>query len=527
MKKLFFSIEVWCVLLYPLLSHAAVTLTVEYGAALPGESDIVPVSLDNPNDTVKAIQVDISDSDNFLSCLGCSPDPGRAPEFVCSTNELPGGECRVVLISIAAFARIQHGTGPVLTVTYAVSPTAPLGECKSLDMANAVVSDTYGSPLGVTLESGWFCFSSSIDSDGDGVYNFEDNCPEDHNPAQTDTDNDSIGDACDYDDDNDGILDVFDNCHFIANANQSDVDFDFIGDACDVCPFDTYNDVDGDGICGDIDNCPAKTNPDQTDSDEDGTGDACDICTDTDGDGLGNPGFSENLCSVDNCPYDPANDADNDTVCGDVDNCPVTANSDQTDTDNDYTGDVCDNCPLTANSDQTDSDNDSLGDVCDSCPFDADNDIDGDGICGDIDLCPYDPENDFDNDTICGDIDNCPLSPNGPGNGTCMRTISSVIIGMGAACSDNSTCKTLDFCQMEQGDFNVNGIGDACECYSDFDNSTAVDIFDLTILKNEYNRTACNSNPCDADSNDDGKVDIFDLAVMKNQYTRSGCPVLE
>ena len=44
----------------------------------------------------------------------------------------------------------------------------------------------------------------------------------------------------------------------------------------------------------------------------------------------------------------------------------------------------------------------------DDCPYDADNDIDGDNICGDVDDCPYDVENDADGDNICGDVDDCP-----------------------------------------------------------------------------------------------------------------------
>ena len=31
-------------------------------------------------------------------------------------------------------------------------------------------------------------------------------------------------------------------------------------------------------------------------------------------------------------------------------------------------------------------------------PNDGDNDIDGDGVCGDIDECPYDGDNDIDGD---------------------------------------------------------------------------------------------------------------------------------
>lgn len=81
------------------------------------------------------------------------------------------------------------------------------------------------------------------DSDGDGIGDLCDNCPDDDNPDQLDSDNDGTGDACDECTDGDG--DGFGDPGYAANT------------------------------CAD-DNCPDIYNPDQTDSDGDGIGDVCD-----------------------------------------------------------------------------------------------------------------------------------------------------------------------------------------------------------------------------------------------------------
>ncbi len=70
-----------------------------------------------------------------------------------------------------------------------------------------------------------------LDSDGDSVADYSDNCPAVENTNQANFDGDSDGDACDDDDDNDGITDVAE----IANGLDP------------LDPSDASGDVDGDG----------------------------------------------------------------------------------------------------------------------------------------------------------------------------------------------------------------------------------------------------------------------------------------
>jgi hypothetical protein len=99
------------------------------------------------------------------------------------------------------------------------------------------------------------------------------------------------------DSDGDGIYDTEDNCPSVDNAGQGDDDGDGIGDACDSCRYDAANDADNDGLCADVDSCPEAHNPpttwtdingnihtnEQPDFDGDGSGDACDADADNDG----------------------------------------------------------------------------------------------------------------------------------------------------------------------------------------------------------------------------------------------------
>lgn len=79
-------------------------------------------------------------------------------------------------------------------------------------------------------------YNPECDSDGDGVVDLQDNCPEQKNPEQKDSDNDSLGNVCD-------------NCPNVANYDQTDTDGDGTGDSCEEKPpgADSGGDVCGGG----------------------------------------------------------------------------------------------------------------------------------------------------------------------------------------------------------------------------------------------------------------------------------------
>ncbi len=160
-----------------------------------------------------------------------------------------------------------------------------------------------------------------LDSDGDGVYFFNDNCPNESNSSQTNSDGDNLGDACD-------------NCPDVSNITQADSDSDDVGDLCDNCP-DQANvnqeDTDSDDIGDLCDNCPDDANSNQNDNDNDGEGDVCDI--DDDDDGILDDGDSDGTAGNNPCIGGATIDCD--------DNCPFVSNPGQMDSDSDGIGDAC------------------------------------------------------------------------------------------------------------------------------------------------------------------------------------------
>jgi len=217
------------------------------------------------------------------------------------------------------------------------------GKCKNIDQCpddpNKIAPGACG------------CGVPDTDSDGDGIADCRDVCPNNFNPDQTDSDGDGVGDLCDTcGNDPNKVAPGACGC----NVPDTDSDNDGEPDCFDACPTDPNKTSPGLCGCGNVD----------TDTDDDGTADCSDACpndrnkiapgacgcgfpdTDTDGDGTPN-------CS-DACPNDPNKIAQGACGCGIPD----------TDSDGDGVPNCHDNCPATFNPDQQDSNGDGVGDVC-------------------------------------------------------------------------------------------------------------------------------------------------------------------
>jgi hypothetical protein len=137
-----------------------VTLTVGNGSGAAGSSEnSIDVTLNNPSEKVRAVELEVCDVDDYLASSGCNTTL-RSSGFLCSTNELEDGCVKVVLINLEGGV-IDEGNGPIFTLDYSVSASAPVGECRDLNPVNELVANENGIELDVSSASGEFCFTES------------------------------------------------------------------------------------------------------------------------------------------------------------------------------------------------------------------------------------------------------------------------------------------------------------------------------------------------------------------------------
>ncbi len=325
---------------------------------------------------------------------------------------------------------------------------------------------------------------ADMDEDDDGVADEDDLCS--HTPAGVD-----VNDAGCPDTDGDGIFDNEDDCDAIDGTARPYPNNGCPEDVIPSCP-----DGDSDGICDDDDLCDAATPggsavtavcngvpvgssvacSQEEDMDNDNRGNYCD--GDIDGDTLAN--------GSDPDPFDA--DADNDGVNDNVDQCPLIngktvvpcIDTPGGPSENDPDGDGLTNTleeALGTNPNAADTDADGYNDGVDCYPTDATKQT-----CGGT-VILSDP--DFDNDGICDaaqsgtdPVTNQPCTPN--------------VAGLGDNCPATPNA--------DQADTNANSVGDACEISPSIDG-------DGDGLPDDIETTVFHTDPTLADTDGDGLDD--------------------
>jgi hypothetical protein len=232
----------------------------------------------------------------------------------------------------------------------------------------------------------------ATDTDGDGVPDSTDNCPNVSNPGQADADSDGVGDACDTPS-GDAAQAVEGETFTLANASHTVVSdamysggkalkiADNTGTSTKSVPFSKTGDMVVYARGGSSGGWPS-------------------LQMFVDGSPAGAPKEISST-SVQAYTFDLNVSAGTHTIGVNGDNVATGRNlfvdrllfpdgggSQPTDTDGDGVADSTDNCPAVANPNQADADGDGVGDACGAPPPP---DTDGDGVLDAYDLCPTQP----------------------------------------------------------------------------------------------------------------------------------------
>ncbi len=246
-----------------------------------------------------------------------------------------GGSCPPVSVVGSGPCGSDNELRAGVGLRLALSPTVMLRTEGGLSRSSSSNFSNYG----VTAGLSWMIGSQRlVDSDGDGVYDRSDRCPDTPIGALVDSR------GCSTDSDGDGVYDGVDRCP----QSPPGATVDQVG-----CPRDS----DRDGVLDGVDRCedtPVGAAVDEhgcpVDSDSDGVFDGLDRCPDTPAgakvDGLGCPNDSDGdgvFDGIDQCPATPPGtavnlygcapnlDSDHDGVPDDQDRCPRTTEGLQVD----------------------------------------------------------------------------------------------------------------------------------------------------------------------------------------------------
>lgn len=204
------------------MALAGLPITIHEGPDVAKHPQLLEYAIVNNNIGVRSPAVG---KDNYNAVAAVSP---MAIATIAGNAYLPGRGSPPVTESSAP--ELQR-----LIATVKTDPATPQINVQILSMAepvplpvgtvdeNGLPNDTCPADPDKTEAGVCGCGVAETDSDGDGVADCVDNCPNDADPLLTDADNDGLGDVCD-------------NCAFVSNPDQVDSDADGQGDVCDSTP---------------------------------------------------------------------------------------------------------------------------------------------------------------------------------------------------------------------------------------------------------------------------------------------------
>lgn len=177
----------------PLQSAQTHALRVGRGQGIAGGTATVPVYLDDASG-VAAMEFQINFDNRWVTAAGITTPPGCLGAAFAIDFEVHDG---MAIVRLYREDDLVAGTGLLVSLDFKINAGAAPGMSSELTVASWELSDQYGkesawtaSPLheNATLS---VVFSSAIDSDGDGLSDYEEQMLDgsaEYNPCKTDTD---------------------------------------------------------------------------------------------------------------------------------------------------------------------------------------------------------------------------------------------------------------------------------------------------------------------------------------------------
>jgi subtilisin-like proprotein convertase family protein len=188
------------------ISHVSVTLS-NVNHTFPDDLDILLVG---PGGQSVILMSDVGGNPNLVNVTLTFDD--NAANTLPDATQITSGRYRPTNIGTGdtfPSPAPSSGYGAALSAFDGTDPNGTWSLFARDDSSTDTGNIARGWSLTVITSSNICCTAIVIDTDGDGVPDAADNCPDSFNPDQANNDGDALGDACDPDDDNDGLPDAW------------------------------------------------------------------------------------------------------------------------------------------------------------------------------------------------------------------------------------------------------------------------------------------------------------------------------